>query len=348
MKIFCDESGYSGSNFLDKSQLYFAYSGIALNEDEIKDIFSLIDRNYMRQGGEIKARKLLKSVKGKKVVLEIFRNYSKNARVVFDDKRFALAAKIFEYGVEPYLETNSREYKTGFHLFISNTLYMYFITGDKFVIKFFEDFLRVLQGKISIEKNIFEKEFDEYKDNEVIRWIVEIMTHNPPVITEELLLDGKIPKHIMDLTTTSLLGILTDFSKKHGRLEVICDESNILFENRVFDIINDIGERNIRIDSLNGEIGFGTSSKIKTANSKVELGIQVADIFATATAFSLNTQEDEFIKEIKKIIITNCLCSPSTFCVMPSSNIDKSMIGTYRLIMIDIYRKLKGVYPSWL
>lgn len=53
MTIYCDKSGYTGADLLEKNQPHFVFSGVSLTEDLKQEIKDLIHSNYRVQG-EIK------------------------------------------------------------------------------------------------------------------------------------------------------------------------------------------------------------------------------------------------------------------------------------------------------
>ncbi len=63
--IFCDESGYTGSNLLDDSQRFFVYAAVAISEcDAIKLMDAIRGQTQAQPQGEIKASALLRTARG--------------------------------------------------------------------------------------------------------------------------------------------------------------------------------------------------------------------------------------------------------------------------------------------
>lgn len=128
MDIYCDESGFTGRNLLSEEQPYFVYSAIQLTNEELIDSKNILTSKYKLQSGEIKGAKIVGSTAGQKAILEIFEKYSSKTRLVYHDKKFALAGKIVEAGVEPYLTSNSHFYTSRLNIYIASGLYVYFMT----------------------------------------------------------------------------------------------------------------------------------------------------------------------------------------------------------------------------
>ena len=102
-EIYCDESGYSGNNLIDRDSPIFAYASVAVNHEEATEYVNNIIKKYKLQGGELKGRNLLKSSKGKKVIPEILSTFKDRIKVGIYHKKFNLACKFYEYIFEPPL-----------------------------------------------------------------------------------------------------------------------------------------------------------------------------------------------------------------------------------------------------
>jgi len=318
MKIYCDESGYTGVDLLEESQPYFVYSGVNLSDKVANEIKTYIFDNYNIQNSEIKGKNLVNNPQGQAVLTHIFEKYSRFARIVFHDKKFALAAKIVEYGIEPYLTSNYFFYVSKFNCFIAIGLYAALITKDKSAESLFEDFLSLMRGRITFENSSF---YSLSQSNPLIEWLVDIMTHDPRLILKEIQSKENQPKKwILDLTMTSLLGILSNWSEAGDELEVICDNSKTFKDNPVLEALNQIGLAGKRADFLGSRLGFKLKEKILNADSKDLIGLQIADLFSSTVFYCLKNQHKQFSKDIMKLVEKNCLCKPDSFCLIPEFN----------------------------
>ena len=72
-----------------------------------------------------------------------------------------------------------------------------------------------------------------------------------------------------------------------------------------------------RADFLGIPLGFNLKGEIKNADSKSSNELQIADLFSSTVFYCLKNQETQFSKDIMKIVLKDCLCTPETFCVMP-------------------------------
>lgn len=344
MKIYCDESGYTGADLLEEFQPYFVYSGVKLDDETTKEIKNYIYNNYNIQNGEIKGKLIVSNKKGQEVIKHIFRKYSRIARIVFHDKKYALAGKIVEYGIEPYLSSNYIFYNSKLNDFLATGLYASFITKDESAETFFEDFLLLMRGK----KTLVETSFHSIsKDNPLLEWIIEIVTHNPTIFFEEIQTStGEAERWILDLTVTSLLGILTDWSKKGDKLNVICDNSKVFIDNPVFETFNEMGLVGSRTEFLGIKLGFNLEGDIINADSKENVELQIADLFSSTVFYCLKNQDTQFSKEIMKIVFKNSICTPHSFCVMPKIKSHKKEFEKkkdyYYSLMQLIYNDVKS------
>lgn len=313
MNVYCDESGYTGNDLLNRDQPFFVYSAVSSSDEELINIKDYIYSNYNIQNNEIKGKILVKTVSGKKVIKHIFKNYAHKARIIVHHKKYALAAKIVEYAVEPYLKSNYWFYKSGLNNFIATGLYLAFITNEKSAETLFKDFSNILRNKVHEKENFFNK---YSKENPLIEWILELIATNPSRVWAEIQQNQDGLKWILDLTNTSLLGLLSEWGKFNEPLRVICDNSKSLVDDGLTEILQGINSRKANI--FGTFIGYQLDGKILYEDSKNNLGIQIADLFSSTVFYCLKNKDEDFSKKILKIVYANCICTPNSFCVIPS------------------------------
>ncbi len=346
MKIYCDESGYTGADLLEAGQPYFVYCGVSTDKNTEKEILNFIYDNYPIQNNEIKGKLLVNNSKGRQVISHIFKKYSKHARIVFHDKKYALAAKIVEYGVEPYLSSNQLFYESQLNQFLATGLYASFISNDKSAESLFQEFLIIARGKKQFAKSDLHS---MSKGNAIVDWVIAIINHNPNIFLKEIkTTSGSPEKWILDLTMTSLLGILTDWSKDGSALEVMCDNSKVFIDNPLVDTFNQMGLVGSKADFLGVKLGFNLVGDIKNGDSATNAGLQIADLFSSTVFYCLKNKGTDFSNEIMKLVLKNCTCKPASFCVMPYLKFDakafkKDKNYYFRLmqiIYIEILRRI--------
>ncbi len=320
MDIYCDESGYTGRNLLSEDQPYFVYSAVKLDQTEIEDTFSIVTGGYKMQNGEIKGNTVVKSPRGREVILEVFKKYSQNARLVFHDKKYALAGKIVEAGVEPYLKSNFHFYKSGLNIFIASGLYSFFLTKEDSAEKLFSEFELISKGKLSIEESSIGKEGSSIP---LIDWLFTLISTNKEIFEYELKGGELNDKLTLDLTTTSILGLLSEWGKEETELSVICDNSKVFLDNPVFDMLQGLGSTGKRTEILKCKIGYSLKHDIEYKDSKEVPGLQVADLFSSTVFYCLKNPKDDFSIEILKMVHENCICTPASFCLLPETDIEE-------------------------
>jgi hypothetical protein len=99
------------------------------NSFSSKNVPHLTEKRYRIQGNDIKGQKLVKTESGRKAISHLLKELEHRSKFSVFHKKYLLAVKLFEYIFEPVLaEKNSMFYYLGFHKFISNFLYIEFMT----------------------------------------------------------------------------------------------------------------------------------------------------------------------------------------------------------------------------
>jgi len=222
-EIYCDESGYSGNNLIDRDSPIFAYASVAVNHEEATEYVNNIIKKYKLQGGELKGRNLLKSSKGQKVIAEILINFKDRIKVAVYHKKFNLACKLYEYIFEPVLsEKNSLFYQIKFHRFISNILYVEFVSQSADAEKIFSDFQKLMRSLEDTELNYLFSSSKTPDISPILDGIKTFCIHHRDTINQELnsLRGTDIGKWILELSTSALFSILCDWGKEFNQLKV--------------------------------------------------------------------------------------------------------------------------------
>lgn len=314
MNIYCDEAGYTGRNLLSQEQPYFVYSALHLSNEDINSIKGIIYAKYPLQGGEIKGNKMVQSRAGQRTIRLIFEQFSKNARIVFHDKKYALACKVVEYCVEPFLKSNYHFYEIKLNIFIASKLYSAFLEKNNSAESIFEDFENILRGNLSVEESIL----GTLEANDpTVEWILKIVNSQKGKLNEELKNESdKVDLWLIELTTTSLLALLSEWYKSGEDLKVFCDESRIFLNNPVFENLKKLGLNGKRVKILDNEIGFKLDGDILNVNSKENFGIQIADLFSSTVFYCLNSEKTDFTSSILSLVYNHSICRPETSCII--------------------------------
>lgn len=310
-EIYCDESGFTGNDLLDKKDTVFAYASVAINHEEATEYVNNIIQKYKLQGGELKGRNLLKYPKGQKVIAEILINFKDRIKVAVYHKKFNLACKLYEYIFEPALaQKNSLFYQIKFHRFISNILYLDFVCRSEEAEKIFSDFQKLMRSLEDKELNYLFSS-SETPDMSPLDDIKTFCIHHRDTINQELnsLRGTDTGKWILELSTSALFSILCDWGKEFNQLKVFCDVSKPLKGNKeLFDVWIGIEDK-IYIDFFQGveePITFNLSQEVQFVESHKFPGIQIADVAAAACAYAaregVNQNTESWIEHIPGII----------------------------------------------
>jgi hypothetical protein len=228
---------------------------------------------------------------GKKVVTNILQECHGRYLVVAHLKPYALACKFFEYIFEPAVsDFNSFLYGVDFHRVISNLLFVYFRAQDKSAESLLSDFTQFAhRGDIEALQRIFPSVSSRSHDDDLLSAVGTFALLHQEEIKNEVLSfrQNGVPNWILDLTTTSLFGLLTSWGERARELEVICDHSKPLQgDMMVFDaMVNRTETTYVRFQNKERPFTFNLRSPITMADSKSTPGLQLADVLAATSAF---------------------------------------------------------------
>lgn len=321
--ISCDEAGFTGNGLLDKSQPYFAYASIDINQSEAADIISDIRNRHRLQMGELKARKLLKRERGREVVAEILEAIGGRYVATLYDKRLCLAAKFFEYIYEPVLQrNNSLFYHHNLHRFVATHLYMLMVAsgeGAEDLAIEFERFMRSLDpaDAPSLFRHVDGAQFDNLLDP-ILRFA---RGYNVIIAkeTRDLKFTGDTGKWVLDLTISAITDHLRIWGERHDILEVVCDDSKPLRALAgIYDVmINRPDAVYIEAFGKRRRLTWNMAKPITFTSSVESPAVQLADIVAGATAAMGDNQGNSAFLKISEQIF----CHLSEDCILPDFDI---------------------------
>lgn len=307
-KIYFDESGFTGNNLLDEKQNYFAYASVATTPEEAESVVSRIMKDYHIQGKELKGKNLARYSKTRRAMDEILTHYEGRVKISLSDKKYALACKFFEYIFEPSLsDINTVFYGINFHLFIANILYVEFLSrgaGAEDIFTEFEELMRDMNEERLV--SLFSSS-ENHTYSPVLKQIREFALHQREDIRAELdsLRGGVTGRWVLDLTGSALHSLLANWGLSHNALTAVCDESKPLMEKSDFfdSMIGRTGET-LFVDTPTGKqpLTFNLSGPIEFASSKVEHGIQIADVLAAVAVFAKTNDDDPYAIKWRKML----------------------------------------------
>jgi len=308
--LYFDESGFTGENLLSKNQHTFAYGSINIQPDKARGIVSRIIEKYKIQNGELKAVKLIRRDKGKQAILEILDEISNDIKISVNDKKFALSGYFFEYVFEPILARKSTIfYQLNFHKYISNVIYISFASNDRIANKILNIFEKLMRKKeLNYLDEIIAILHDEQDKSETLEFFEKILLFinaHKDTIYQEI---ESLPYWTIDLSMTSLHSLFCEWGYMKQEIKAFCDSSKPIDAQKSF-FDNFIGRKDIVYSPFISNKGNPVPltynlKEINIVDSKEHPGIQLADIVATATAYSFQMYQapNEFIENLRKIL----------------------------------------------
>jgi hypothetical protein len=323
-EIYCDESGFTGNNMSDIDNPCFTYASVAVNHCEAEQFVKYLIEKYKIQGNELKFENLKKHNKGKKAISEVLAKYSNCTKLVVHNKKFSIACRFFEYIFEPVLaDKSSLFYALEFHKFVSNFIYLHLQVKPESAEVLLATFEKMMRSKNVEElQDLFLSSSTSEIEEIFLQRLGTFCIYHKNIISDEIeALNGtNTGKWILDLTFTSLAVLLTSWGQNFQELDVFCDQSKPLQEQS--DFFNAmIGNSNQLFgDFLGKKLGFNLKNAVNFVDSKTYYGIQIADIFAGASAFvykSYNERELGILEDIPADWIDNIDNSLGDYSIYP-------------------------------
>ena len=308
--LYFDESGFTGENLLSKNQHTFAYGSVNIQPDKAQKLVSKIIKKYKIQNDELKAVKLIRRDKGRQAILEILNEISNDIKISVHDKKFALSCYFFEYIFEPVIASKSTIfYQLNFHKYISNVIYISFASNDKIANKILNIFEKLMRKKeLSYLDKIIAILHEEQNKSDILEFFEKILLFiniHKNTIYQEI---ESLPSWTIDLSMTSLHSLFCEWGTTKQEIKAFCDSSKPINAQKSF-FNNFIGRKDIVyspfIFNEGNPIPLTYNLKeITLVDSKEHPGIQLADIVATAAAYSFQMykEHNEFVEKLQGIL----------------------------------------------
>lgn len=349
--LYFDESGFTGENLLSKDQNTFAYGSVSIQPDKAQELVSRIIEKYEIQNGELKAVKLIRRDKGKRAILEILNEISNNIKISVHDKKFALSGYFFEYIFEPILASKSTIfYQLNFHKYISNVIYISFVSNDRIANKILNIFEKLMRKKeLNYLTEIIAILHNEQNKSETLEFFEKILLFinaHKDTIYQEI---QSLPSWTIDLSMTSLHSLFCEWGVTRQEIKAFCDSSKPIDAQKSF-FDNFIGRKDVVhspfIANEGNPIPLTYNLKeITMVDSKEHPGVQLADIVATATAYSFQMYQEpnEFTENLKEILQDKIVYA-SVFPDFSYIDLKKKDVQLNALIFEELVsRSIKGI-----
>jgi hypothetical protein len=283
--ISCDEAGFTGNNLLNPDQPFFGYASHDLSLRDAESLIRRVRAKHSPQMPELKASKLLKSARGRKLILDVLDAMSGRYIVTLYDKRYSLAAKLFEYLYEPVLQSNNALfYRQNVHRFVA--MFFFMLMRDKSIeglAQEFEAFMRSLDPADA--PTLFGSQAGA---NPMIGQVLRFVRGYNATIARETrhLGRSKSGKWILDLTGSAVFSHLASWGQRHPLIEVVCDDSKPL---RALSGLHDVMVNrpdvvHVEMFGKRRALTWNMSKPLAFASSAAHAGIQLADLVAGVAA----------------------------------------------------------------
>ncbi len=313
--ISFDESGNTGQDLLNNDQGAFILSSSNFNDDEIKILSNIFNSN-----DEIHFKKLKKSVKGRRQIIEFINHpliTEKNIISSVSHKEFVVYGQIIDILVETTLYHRGIDiYKGGTNIAFSNILFFAGQLEHKILYrKMLESFITMVRTKNENSINKFYKIVNQLSKN---------ITTTYEFFLFDLILESKnyisgiinsFDKYTIDVTLSSFLVICELWhAKLNSKISVLFDNSKqIEYYLDYIEFMKNHNSERIKYGYGDRKMTFPTQiSNLKLVDSNVQKSIQITDLIASSLGFMFNNKSEklnDFVKEIqnsKLRHLTNC------------------------------------------
>lgn len=148
LDIACDESGHTGPDLLQKDQRYFTYASVTINDTEAYDIIHKARVAHPMQMPELKARALMGSERGRRLIAALLTAIEGRYIVSINDKLLALCGWFFEYIYEPVYQNDPRLlYRKNLHRFIAMYTWLWMTDNESQARPTIEQFQRYMRSR---------------------------------------------------------------------------------------------------------------------------------------------------------------------------------------------------------
>ena len=296
--IYFDEAGYTGNNLTDLDQPFFAFAAIQIQQEEAQAYLTDLRQRFRISTAEIKGSRLCRRLSSHRVVSAILNDLAANAKVLLCDKAYGLAARLFEYLIEPIIApVSSAFYNRNFHLFVSNGLYAQAKANDGNAEEFLRRFQSVMSETLNGEHIGLGSSVLCCDESDFSHQLLTLITCHPDKVKEELdsLQNTPIGRWCLELSSSAIWSLLRELGKDMAPIVAFTDESKPLTDQReLFNImVGRESQSTIQMFGRQSPVLFNLAQPLHLVDSATTPGVQLADIFASATVYAVKNPTSE-------------------------------------------------------
>lgn len=291
MKLFLDESGYTGEDLINKDQPVFVLASNVLTDEECQEFFREIFKDI--KTGELKHKELSKDIKGQTRIIELVKALQgKYGKVVSSvaHKEFVLLTMLVDWWVEPSMRQHGIDlYDRGGNIGLCNLIYLTLFNteGPSFLEKHLGSFQIMMRKRTSESYRTFWNDLRGHFDNcdKLVRDTLLWFLGGEKDLGFNYL--TSLPEKTMDIAVTTAMLTVSHWRDQTGeQLEVIHDMSSRMAKQKwLWDQLvgAEISPRIVGYDRRRMQFPLNVNST-QFCDSRDYLQLQYADLIAGSTA----------------------------------------------------------------
>ena len=349
LHIACDEAGFTGPDLLSKDQRYFAFATINIEDDEAWSIIRKARTRNPVQMPELKAARLLRSARGRALIVDIFDAVDSRFAINAHDKLLALCGWVFEYIYEPVFQDDPRIfYDKDFHRFVAMFCWLWLQDQESGVNEAIEQFQRYMRTRNIEDAPLYFKQEWEAIDDSNLRHPFECVLRFAAGYREVIAADNKRldrtvvdgGRWILDLSASALWSHLNHWGQHDLPLVVNCDVSKPLqaIVEKFSGDESDPGIRRARQLGFEGKMGWKLHEPVNFVDSRDRPSVQLADIIGGTAVHIFSNGLPEGFDRVAAVIDDGML-KDSIFPDMDIVDLEQRAPAVNYLVMYDLAQR---------
>lgn len=301
--LYFDEAGYTGPDLTNTTQPYFTMASVCISDEEAEQIKA--DMEYAKWGAELHFANMYTNPQGRIALNMLFAHPLMNKKhilMAYALKRYCIYAQIVNTLIETlYYEMGINIYVGAKNLVMANQMYYGALLhpNQQLVSEFETNFVKMVRTPTVETVADFYRTTDKLRaEKDTNEMFLDVLSKIPLtiIIVREALNNQSF---YLDLTVPLFIESIEKWYQYTGhKHDVLFDSSEPFFANMgLMESLRDMKHEET-------QVGYGENKhvyplpvgKIKLAKSFENLGIQIADVYASALNFILTPRSDKFVK----------------------------------------------------